>query len=86
MIKDFTSKTPFSGSYEEDLENNISLFNTPAMMWELKEEDKLKSVPTMPTGDALNYLSSNSSPCKSFEDDMQVLKDLYNSDDIESRI
>ena len=85
-MKAFQGKPTFSGSWEEDLDNCINIFNTLATMCEVTDADKLKAIPVMLKGDALNYYANNSSPCTHFDDAMSMLRKWYNSDDRKARI
>lgn len=54
-MKAFIGKPTFSGSWEEELENVINVYNTLALIFEVTEEDKLKAVQVMLKGDVLSY-------------------------------
>lgn len=53
MMKDFTGKPSFSGAYEEDLDNVLSIFDTITDMCEITPEEKLQAMPVILKGDAL---------------------------------
>ena len=86
LMRAFVGKPTFSGNWDEDLDNCLNIFNTLAVMCEVTEHEKLKAIPIMLTGDALNYFSNNSRACNSFDDAMKTLREWYNSDDKKSRI
>lgn len=79
-MKAFHGKPMFAGTWEEDLENVISVFNTLSTVCELSQEEKLKAVPIMLRDDVLNYYSSNYDRCDTFEDAIALLRSWYNSD------
>ena len=86
LMRAFQGKQTFSGSWEEDLDCCINIFNTLAVMCEVSMEDKLKAIPVMLTGDALNYYANNASSCIDFDQAMCMLRKWYNSDDRKARI
>lgn len=86
LMRALIGKPSFSGSWEEDLDNCICVFDTLSTMCEMTETEKLKSVPIMLSGDALNYYASNSKNCKTYEEATQTLRSWYNSDDRKARI
>lgn len=86
MIKAFSSKETFSGAWEEDLDNSINIFETLAIMCELNEEEKLKSIPVMLRGDALSFYATNVKKSKSYDEAMNLLRKWYNSEDKKARI
>lgn len=55
-------------------------------MCDINEQDKLRVVPIMLKGDAMNYYANNSASCNSFDDAMKILRECYNSDDRKARI
>lgn len=86
LMKAFVGKPTFSGSWEEDLDNCINVFNTLSSMSEISSEEKLKAVPVMLGGDALSFFANNSSTCESFQGAMELLRNWYNSDDRKARV
>ena len=52
-----------------------------AAMCEVTSDDKLKEIPVMLKGDALNYYANNASTCLHFDEAMSILHKWYNSDD-----
>lgn len=58
LMKAFLDKPVFSGSWEENLDNVISIYDTFAAMFVVTAAEKLKTVPVILKGDALtNFLS-----------------------------
>lgn len=82
----FIGKPIFSGSWEEDLDNCISIFYTFANMCEITDEDKLRAVTLILRGDALNYFANNSSSCTKFDEAMSTIRSWYNNEDRKARI
>lgn len=68
------------------MENCINVFETLASMCEVTEEDKLRAIPVMIKGDALNYFANNSKSCGTFDDAMRILRSWYKGDDRQARI
>lgn len=73
-MKAFKGKRIFSGSWEEDLNNVISVYDTFASMCGKNADEKLNAAPDILKGDALSYLSKHSSSCNSFYDAMSKLR------------
>ena len=86
LMKAFQGKQTFSGCWEEDLDNCINVYNTLALMCEVTPQDKMKAIPVMLTGDALNYYANNSKSCSTFDNAISMLRKWYNSDDRKARI
>lgn len=86
LMNSFIGEPTFSGSWEEDLDNCINIINTLAAMCEISEHEKLKSVPVIPTGDALNFYANNVAGCRNFDGAMIKMCEWYNSDDRKLRI
>lgn len=86
MMKAMIGKTNFSGSWEEDLDTCISVFDTLVTMCQLSVEDNFKSIPIMLTGDALSYFSTHAQSRDKFDEVMNFLRSWYNSDDKKARI
>lgn len=57
-----------------------------AAMCEVSQLERLRAVPIIMKGDALNYYANNCSDCRTFDDAMKLLKEWYNSDDRTARI
>lgn len=53
-MTDYQRKPAFSGGWDEELNNCRGLYNTLSKMCEFTEEELLKSLQIMLTGDALN--------------------------------
>ena len=83
-MRAFVGKATFAGNWDEDLTNTISVFETLATMCEVSYEEKLKSLPVMLSGDALNYYASNIKDCNDYEEAIELMKKWYNSDDKKS--
>lgn len=62
-MKAYHGKPVFSGHWEEDLDGYVNIVNTMATIFEVSAQDKLRAVPFMLKGDALNYFANSSSPC-----------------------
>lgn len=76
-MKAFQGKPPFSGSWEEDFDNVISVLNTlrscQADMCEITSEEKFKAIPVMLQGDTLNFFSNHAHSNATFEESMDLL-------------
>lgn len=58
LMRAFVVRRAFEGNWNEDLNNSISVFYTLALVCQVNQEDKLKSMPVLLTGYALRYISS----------------------------
>lgn len=85
-MKSFIGKLTISGSWEEDLDNVLSIFNTLATMCKVAPDEKLKAIQIMQKGDALSYFSSKINLCATFDDAIELLRNWYNGDDKKTRI
>lgn len=59
MMKTFPSKDSFSGSWEEDLDNSINVFDTFSIKSELTPPDRFKSIPLRLSRDSLSFSAVN---------------------------
>ena len=74
LMRSFVGKPTFGGNWDEDLDNCICVFETMAKMCEISEIEKVKSIPIMLKGDALNYYSGNIRGCSNFDDAMELMR------------
>ena len=86
LMRAFGTKKRFSGSWDEDLDDTISIFETLSNICELSDEEKLKAIPIMLMGDAMSYFSNKAKTYDTYEDAMITLRKWYNSDDKKARI
>ena len=85
-MKAYVGKPIFTGNWDEDLDTCISVFNTLSKMCGMTDEDKVKSIPVMLSGDALSYFASNINENDEFTRATKLLREWYNSDDKKARI
>ena len=86
MMRAFNSKSKFTGSWEEDLDTTIKIFNTMSNMCGLTEDEKVRSIPLMLDGDALSYFSSNHKDGDNYDQSIEMLRNWYNNEEKRSRI
>lgn len=85
-MRAFVGKPKLSGAWDEEIHNCINIFNTLSDICEETLEDKLKSVPVMLSGVALNYSANNVKGNGAYEEDISTLRAWYNSDFIKALI
>lgn len=73
-MKGYHGKPVLSGNWEEDLDECINIFNNLELMYEVTPQDTTRAVPVMLTGDALNFFANHASSCKTFTEDMDLLR------------
>lgn len=86
LMKAFKGKKPFTGSWEEDLDNCLGVFETLSDMCQITEAQMLRSIPIMLDGDALDYYSRIAASCATYGDAKSALRRWYNSDEKRARI
>lgn len=74
LIRAFVGKRAFTGSWVEDLNNIISIFEAVSKLSELDEVEQLKVAPFMLKGDSLNYLAKRSEGCRKYADAKKILR------------
>lgn len=79
-MKAYYGKPIFSGGWDEGIDNFLGVYNTMTKMCEMTDEEKLKSLPIMLSGDALSYYSSHVDDCSNYEAGTDLLSKWYNSD------
>lgn len=77
LMNAYIGQPTFSGSWEEDLDSSITVFNTMSNMCRVSERDKLQALPVMLLGDALKYFASDASRCGTFEEACDLLRAWY---------
>lgn len=75
-MRAIVGKDAFTGSWDEDLNNNIGIFYVLSTMCEVDEEERLKSVAVMIKGDVLSTLARNAEGCSTYEEEKHILRRL----------
>lgn len=79
-MKSLRGKLQFSGSWDEDLNTSIEIFETMAKMCDVKDAQLLQaSFPLILPEDALSYFSQTFEECSSYEVQISELKKWYNA-------
>lgn len=86
LIRAFVGKPTFSGAYDEELEGIISVFETLARMCDISEDEKLRSIPIMLSGEALNHFALNIKGDDDYKDALKMMRSWYNNEEKKSRV
>lgn len=86
LLKDLLEKEKFSGSWDDDIDNCINIFNTLSTMCKLTPEEKLISIPIILWGESINYYSTHLEYFEDFEAAMRIFRKSYRSEDLNARI
>lgn len=78
-MKSFSGKKPFSGLWEKDLVRTLSIYETMAAMYKVSEEEKLKGVEVMLSGDTLYYCLTKVKEWSTYQDAINSLRVWYNN-------
>lgn len=71
---------------EKDLDSIVSLYDTMARIFQASDENKLKAIPLVLSGDAFIYYSSNAQDCLAYDEAMSTPRLWYNNLDNRARI
>lgn len=74
LMCSFTGKKLFPGSWEEDLDSIVSVYERLAKIFHVSDEDRLKAIPIMLSGDALIYCSANVRGCSTYDEPVSFLR------------
>lgn len=86
LMKAYVGKDAFGGSWDEDLDNHISVYETLSRMFQVTKEEMHQSIPVMLRGDALSFFSDKMKGCTSYDDAINTLRRWYNSEEKRARI
>lgn len=86
LMKAYIGNPTFSGGWDEDIDNCISIYDILSEMCCVTDDEKLQSIPIMLSGDALSYFSSKIEGCSSYQEATMLLRRWYNSDEKRARI
>ena len=86
LTKAMSGHTKFSGQYDEDLLEAITVYEVACDMCNLTEEQMLKGISCMLSGDAMFYYSANLRHFESYEELKDGLKAWYTSDEKRARL
>ncbi len=85
-MKSYQGRDRFSGNWDEDINGSIEVFEALSKVCMLSENDMLRGLPVMLTGDALAYYSSNVSDSQTYPEALQRLINWYTFDEQRSRL
>lgn len=78
LVKYFIGQTPFSGRYEEELEDIISIYEDMFEMCDVFPGQKRKAVGIMLEGSAKKYFVNHVRHARTFEEAFHLLRKRYN--------
>lgn len=69
------NKATLPVTWEEDLENFVSVFETLSKMCQVTSEETLQEILIMLTGDALSFFSSRWQNCNAYDEGVKLIRD-----------
>ena len=85
LIKSYQGRKKFSGSWEDNLEQAISTYETFANICKLTALEKAQAIPYMLVDDAFNFYSTSIPKHYKYEETIEELKKWYTSDEKRAR-
>lgn len=77
MMREFIGKKTFSGSYSEDLDNTLSVFETMDEIFNITDEEKRKAIPIMLKGDDLSLFLQKAKRTSNYVQGVELLRTWY---------
>lgn len=77
-MKGFIGKATFSGLYDENLDNVLSIFGTLLNMCAVTQDANRQAVPAMLNGDVLAQLARKRKDCTTYQQGNDLLRNWYN--------
>lgn len=79
LVKSFIGQTPFSGGYNENLEETINIYEDFCRMCDVNESQKRRAITIMLKGTARAYYSTHVRDAATYDEAVHMLRRRYNN-------